>query len=157
MGFEDEVEQSKRRPCPTVTAGPSGHANSPHPSSREGHHSTAWWSSSFLLSRFGSMSLSCRCGFPGPAELSAINPDAVHDYSQPSRQRDNRSFDAAVPGDLHRPSLEPGPSRRTHQHALGRLVEHCSHHRVAAARYGARAVSFTGLIPGAGQSEHRSN
>src|ERR1700758_944443 len=31
------------------TAGPSGHANSPHPSSREGHHSTAWWSSSFLL------------------------------------------------------------------------------------------------------------
>src|ERR1700752_5240644 len=23
------------------TAGPSGHANSPHPSSREGHHSTA--------------------------------------------------------------------------------------------------------------------
>src|SRR5262245_49959614 len=32
------------------TAGPSGHANSPQPSSREGHHSTAWWSSSFLLS-----------------------------------------------------------------------------------------------------------
>ncbi len=32
------------------TAGPSGHANSPHPSSREGHHSTARWSSSFLLS-----------------------------------------------------------------------------------------------------------
>ncbi len=32
------------------TAGPSGHAISPHPSSREGHHSTARWSSSFLLS-----------------------------------------------------------------------------------------------------------
>ena len=32
------------------TAGPSGHTNSPHPSSREGHHSTARWSSSFLLS-----------------------------------------------------------------------------------------------------------
>jgi len=30
-------------------AGPSGHTNSLHPSSREGHHSTAWWSSSFLL------------------------------------------------------------------------------------------------------------
>jgi hypothetical protein len=30
------------------SAGPSGHANSPHPSSREGHHSTAGWSSSFL-------------------------------------------------------------------------------------------------------------
>src|SRR5450756_542118 len=34
----------------TPTAGPSGHTNSPHPSSREGHHSTARWSSSFLLS-----------------------------------------------------------------------------------------------------------
>ena len=33
-----------------VTVGPSRHANSPHPSSREGHHSTAQWSSSFLLS-----------------------------------------------------------------------------------------------------------
>src|SRR5215510_4228672 len=33
-----------------LTVGPSGHANSPHPSSREGHHSTARWSSSFLLS-----------------------------------------------------------------------------------------------------------
>ena len=31
------------------SAGPSRHANSPHPSSREGHHSTAWWISSFLL------------------------------------------------------------------------------------------------------------
>ena len=48
MGSEDEVEQSLGRPCPA--AGPSGLANSPHPSSREGHHSTAWWSSSFLLS-----------------------------------------------------------------------------------------------------------
>ena len=32
------------------TTDPSGHTNSPHPSSREGHHSTARWSSSFLLS-----------------------------------------------------------------------------------------------------------
>src|SRR5215472_1998673 len=32
------------------TIGPSRHANSPHPSSREGHYSTARWSSSFLLS-----------------------------------------------------------------------------------------------------------
>ena len=32
------------------TAGPSGHTNSPHPSSRKGHHSTARWSSSVLLS-----------------------------------------------------------------------------------------------------------
>jgi hypothetical protein len=33
-----------------MTAGPSGHTNSPHPSSREGHLSTARWNSSFLLS-----------------------------------------------------------------------------------------------------------
>src|SRR3977135_3879927 len=33
------------------TVGPSGRTNSPHPSSREGHHSTAWWSSNVLLSR----------------------------------------------------------------------------------------------------------
>ncbi len=31
------------------TAGPSGHTISPHPSSREGHHSTVRWSSSFPL------------------------------------------------------------------------------------------------------------
>ena len=34
-----------------VTAGSSGHTNSPHPSSREGHHSTAWWNSIILLLR----------------------------------------------------------------------------------------------------------
>src|SRR6202040_3728822 len=32
-----------------LAIGPSGHTNSPHPSSREGHPSTARWSSSFLL------------------------------------------------------------------------------------------------------------
>ena len=32
------------------TVGPSDQANSPHPSSREGHHSTAGWSLGFLLS-----------------------------------------------------------------------------------------------------------
>src|SRR5881394_4244512 len=34
----------------TRTAGSSDHASSPHPSSREGHLSTAGWSSSVLLS-----------------------------------------------------------------------------------------------------------
>src|SRR3979409_819282 len=50
MGFEDEVEQSLPRPYRGLTIGPSGHANSPHPSSREGHLSTAGWISGFLLS-----------------------------------------------------------------------------------------------------------
>src|SRR5437016_5489928 len=31
------------------TSGPSGHTISPHPSSREGYHSTVGWSSSVLL------------------------------------------------------------------------------------------------------------
>jgi hypothetical protein len=34
----------------SVTAGPSGQTNSPHPSSREGHLSTARWIASVLLS-----------------------------------------------------------------------------------------------------------
>src|SRR5215472_16880996 len=34
------------------TVGPSRHANSPHPSSRQRHYFTAWWSSSFLLSHW---------------------------------------------------------------------------------------------------------
>ena len=45
-----------------VTAGPSGHTNSPHPSSREGHHSTARWSSSFLLSDLILHGSHARCG-----------------------------------------------------------------------------------------------
>src|SRR6187551_212287 len=49
MGSEDEAEQSLGRPS-QATAGSSGHANSPHPSSREGHLSTAGWNSGFLLS-----------------------------------------------------------------------------------------------------------
>jgi len=56
-----------------VTAGPSGHANSPHPSSREGHHSTARWSSSFLLS-----------GLILPAHAAAAS--LVHRNSEPSTQ-----------------------------------------------------------------------
>src|SRR5450432_2692024 len=35
----------------SVTVGPSDQTNSPHPSSREGHHSTARWSSGILLSQ----------------------------------------------------------------------------------------------------------
>jgi hypothetical protein len=43
-------QATPRRLSSTIAPqGPSGHANSPHPSSREGHHSTARWSSSVLL------------------------------------------------------------------------------------------------------------
>ena len=56
------------------TAGPSVLANSPHPSSREGHLSTAGWSSSFLLSH---MILSC---------CHATAASRVHRNSVPSTQ-----------------------------------------------------------------------
>ena len=36
--------------------------------------------------------LSCCCDFPGPAELGAVNPYAVHDHGQPTRQGHDRLF-----------------------------------------------------------------
>src|SRR3970282_142007 len=41
------------------------------------------------------------------AELGPVNPDAVHDHGQSTSQGHNRLFQPAVPGDLHRPGLEP--------------------------------------------------
>src|SRR5437762_3048435 len=75
---------------PIASAGPSGHANSPHPSSREGHHyhSTAGWILELPPIAFDPAgTLSCRRScLPGPAELGAVNPDAVHDHGQPTCQ-----------------------------------------------------------------------
>src|SRR6266403_1758980 len=47
-----------------------------------GTSSTARWSSGY---RIDFMDPSCCCGFPGPAELGAIHPYAVHDHGQPTR------------------------------------------------------------------------
>src|SRR5450631_4311106 len=52
--------------------------------------------------------LSCHCGLPGPLELGAVNPYAVHDHGQPARQHHDRLLHPAVPGDLHGPGFEPG-------------------------------------------------
>ena len=49
MGFEERWNNLWVGVAVRRTVGPSGHANSPHPSSREGHHSTARWGSIFLL------------------------------------------------------------------------------------------------------------
>ena len=89
-GSENEADNLCSGLAVLRTAGWADILNSPHPSSREGHHSTTRWSSSFLhrsdLSR-----LSCRYRglFPGPPELAAVNPD-VQDHGQPTRQRDDR-------------------------------------------------------------------
>src|SRR5258705_544370 len=76
----------------SVTAGPSGHTNSPHPSSRKGHLSTARWSSKFSPIGFDPERFSCCCRglLPGPPELGAVNPDAVHDHGQPASQSHDR-------------------------------------------------------------------
>src|SRR6266853_1410804 len=42
---------------------------------------------------------SCCCGFLGPAELGAVNPDAVQDHGQPARQGHDRLFHPAAQGD----------------------------------------------------------
>jgi len=49
----------------------------------------------------------------GPSEFSAINPDAMHNHGQPSSQGNDCLLHPAVPGDLHRPGLEPRPFCRT--------------------------------------------
>src|SRR6202158_1483565 len=139
------------------TAGPSGHANSPHPSSREGHHSTAGWILELPPIAFDPARLSCRRScLPGPAELGAVNPDAVHDHGQPAGQSHDPLFHTAAPGDLHRPSLEPGPFLRT-QHALRCFVKHDPHHLITAARYSAVPIDLAGLILGARQPKYRSD
>ena len=48
-----------------------------------------------------------RRSFSGPSEFSAINPDAMHNHGQPSSQCNDCLFHPAVPGNLHRPGLEP--------------------------------------------------
>src|SRR5262249_45332856 len=137
-----------------MTAGPSGQTISPHPSSREGHYSTAGGARSPPIA-FDPARLSSHWKLPGPPELRAVNPHAMHDHGQPTRQRHDRLLHPAVPGDLHRPSLEPGPLRRTHQHALGRLVEHDPHHLISAPRYCTGSVVLARLILGGCESKHR--
>src|SRR5262249_38054099 len=77
------------------------------------------------------LSCGCRGWLPGPPELGAIDPYAVHDHGQPAGQGHDRFLHSATPGDLHSPGLEPGPFLRT-QHALRCFVEHHPHHLISA-------------------------
>src|SRR6478672_7782772 len=58
------------------TTGPSGHTNSPHPSSRRSVE-LEFSPIGFDPERFSCCC--CRGLLPGPPELGTINPDAVHD------------------------------------------------------------------------------
>src|SRR6185436_13358636 len=92
--------------------------------------------------------------FPGPSELSAVNPYAVQDHGEPTRQRHDCLLHPAAPGDLHRPGLEPRPFLRT-QRALSCFIEHDPHHLVSAARYSSASIDLARLILGARQPKHR--
>jgi hypothetical protein len=109
MGYEDEVEQSFGRPC--------RQANGRSKRTCDLTSSIVPRGTSFHRSveldcppiGFDPARFSCcwRGLFPGPAELSAVNPYAVHDHGQPACQRHDGLFHSAAPGDLHRPGLEP--------------------------------------------------
>src|SRR5262249_55231726 len=139
MGFEDEVERSFRRLAVGRSKQTCELTSSIVPRETSFHRLVE-----LEFPPTSNLVWCSRCNFPVPSELGAINPDAMHEHRQAAGQRDNRSFHAAALGNLHRPSLEPRPSRRTHQHALGCLIEHGPHHLVPTARYRARAISFTG-------------
>src|SRR5256885_12631350 len=82
------------------TVGPSRHANSPHPSSREGHHSTARWSFSnrpFRVKRFSDYPpLQCRCRSRARASLRNRHQGPFH---HGIRGRGGTIYRAALPSD----------------------------------------------------------
>ena len=76
MGFEDEAEQSIGRPCRQTNGGskrPSELTSSIVPRGTSCHHAVEL---EFPPIAFDP-AISCRYGFPGPAEFGAINPDAM--------------------------------------------------------------------------------
>ena len=107
MGPEDEAEQSFGRPYRHMNGRckrTSELTSSIVPRGTSFHRRVEL---EFPPIGFDPMQLSCcYCGlFPCPAELGAVNPNAVHDHSQSAGQRHNRLFHPATPGDLHRPGL----------------------------------------------------
>ncbi len=133
MGSENEAEQSLGRPYRQIDGGSKRTCeltSSIVPRGTSFHRSVELWFSPVVID---SDYASCRCSLPGPTELGAINPYAVHDYGEPARQGHDRLLHAATLGDLHRPGLEPGPFLRMQQHALSCFVEHDPHHLISAA------------------------
>ena len=87
----------------SMTAGPSGQTISPHSSSREGHHSTVRWISDFSPIWFDPAQFSSYCDFPSPPERGAVNPHAMHDHGQATREAAPlcAASDFGVPSSLH--------------------------------------------------------
>src|SRR5664279_4470463 len=134
MGFENEAEQSNGRPYRQIddmSKRTNELTSSIVPRGTSFHRSVELGFSPIACDpvRF---SCCCRGLFPGPAELGAVNPYAVHDHGQPAGQRHDCLFLPAASGDLQRPGLEPRPFIRT-EHALSCFVEHDPHHLISAA------------------------
>ena len=106
MGFENEVEQSIERPYRQSdgrSKRTSELTSSIVPRGTSFHRRVELECSPIA---FDPARFSCRyCFFPGPAELGAINPDAVHDDGEPACQGHDCLLHAATPGDLHRPGF----------------------------------------------------
>src|SRR5262245_1628744 len=88
MGSEERWSDLRGGLAVGLKAGPSGHANSPHPSSREGHHSTVGWSSSFLLT---GLILS-----PHAAAASLVHRNSVPSTQMRCRTTANRRASATI-------------------------------------------------------------
>src|SRR6266702_7032016 len=85
MGFEDEVEQSLGRPCRQTNSGSKRTCeltSSIVPRGTSFHRSVEL---EFPPIGFDPRRSSCGCNLPGPAELGAVNPDAVHDANRRAR------------------------------------------------------------------------
>ena len=131
------------------TTGSSGHANSPHPSSREGHHSTAGWSSSFLLSHL------ILHGCHAAAVSSRVQRNSVPSSQMRCMITANRRASATIAFFIPRclaiciaQALSQDQLVERHQHALSCFIEHHPHRLVSAARYPIVAIDLAGLILG---------
>src|SRR3974377_694621 len=143
MGSENEADQSKGRSCRGRTWRTYDLTSSIVPRGTSSHHVVELV---FLPIAVGCL-LSCGYGLlPDPAELGAINPNAVHAHGQPARQRHNRFLHATRFGDLHCPTLQPRPFCCADQQYLGCLVEHHPHNIVADFLYTPALVYSLGLM-----------
>ena len=86
MGFENEAEQSIGRPCRQTNGGSKATYELTSSIVPRGTSFHRWVELKFSPIVIDPARLSCRCCFfPGPAELGAVNPYAVHDHGQPAR------------------------------------------------------------------------
>src|SRR4249920_363733 len=108
-GIRDEAEQSVRRPCRLTNVKSKTTCELTSSILPRGTAFHLRGELGFPPIGFDPVRVSCSCCglLSGPAELSSVNPDAVHDHGQPAGQRDDRLFHPAAPGDLHCPGLEP--------------------------------------------------